>query len=66
MELITKHQVREIQLLLFKNIGNLDMHKGILMGLRVCTLADIPRSKFDKLREQIKMIINVREEGIYK
>jgi len=57
-EPITQHQAAEMQYMLANYPG---IAKQILDALRVTTIADIPRSKFDKVREQAQKIINARE-----
>jgi len=57
-EPITQHQASELQYVL---ANYPDIAKQVLDALRVTTVADIPRSKFDKVREQAQNIINARE-----
>lgn len=57
-EPVTQHQANELQYML-SNYP--DIAEQILETLKVQTLADIPRSKYEAVREQAQKIINARE-----
>lgn len=57
-EPVTQHQANELQYML-SNYP--DIAEQILETLKVEAIADIPRSKFDSVRDQAMRVINVRE-----